>query len=80
MMIRVSPPGTTHTRRYPRRGLATHAVDHPTLTDPLMVGIRSPDGLVVGLAPATLEFWVRFPNEMNQGKQGARESVLFIST
>jgi hypothetical protein len=37
----------------------------------LMVGIRSPDGLVVGLAPATLEFWVRFPNERNQGKQGA---------
>jgi hypothetical protein len=36
-----------------------------------MVGIRSPDGLVVGLAPATLEFWVRFPNERNQGKQGA---------
>jgi hypothetical protein len=33
--------------------------------DPLMVGIRSPDGLVVGLAPATLEFWVRFPNERN---------------
>jgi hypothetical protein len=29
----------------------------------------SPDGLVVGLAPATLEFWVRFPNERNQGKQ-----------
>ena len=31
-------------------------------------------GLVVGLAPATLrtlEFWVRFPNERNQGKQGA---------
>jgi hypothetical protein len=26
--------------------------------DPLMVGIRSPDGLVIGLAPATLEFWV----------------------
>ena len=39
--------------------------------DPLMIGIRSPDGLVVGLAPATLEFWVRFPNERNQGKQGA---------
>jgi hypothetical protein len=37
--------------------------------DPLMVGIRSPDGLVVGLAPATLEFWVRFPNGRNQGKQ-----------
>ena len=34
-----------------------------------MVGIRSPIGLVVGLAPATLEFWVRFPNERNQGKQ-----------
>ena len=28
--------------------------------DPPMVGIRSPIGLVVGLAPATLEFWVRF--------------------
>ena len=39
--------------------------------NPLMVGIRSPDGLVVGLAAATLEFWVRFPNERNQGKQGA---------
>jgi hypothetical protein len=34
-----------------------------------MVGIRSPDGLVVGLAPATQEFGVRFPNERNQGKQ-----------
>ena len=26
-------------------------------------------GWWVGLAPATLEFWVRFPNERNQGKQ-----------
>ncbi len=43
----------------------------PWAPDPLMVGIRSPDGLMVGLAPATLEFWVRFPNERNQGKQGA---------
>ncbi len=44
---------------------------------PLMVGIRSPDGLVVGLAAATLEFCVRFPNERNQGKQGTtlRQSV-----
>ena len=25
----------------------------------------------LGLAPATLEFWVRFPNERNQGKTGA---------
>ena len=33
--------------------------------------IRSPDGLGVGLVPATLEFWVRFPNERNQAKQGA---------
>jgi hypothetical protein len=23
----------------------------------------------MGLAPATLELWVRFPNERNQGKQ-----------
>jgi len=42
-----------------------------------MVGIKSSDGLVVGLAPATLEFWVRFPNERNQGKQcGGRHPVL----
>jgi hypothetical protein len=40
-----------------------------------MVGIRSPDGLVVGLAPDTLKFWVRFPNERNQGKTG-RHPVL----
>ena len=32
---RVSPPGTTRTRRYPRRGLATHAGDHSPLTPPL---------------------------------------------
>jgi hypothetical protein len=35
--------------------------------DPPMVGIRSPIGLVVG--SCNLEFWVRFPNERNQGKQ-----------
>jgi hypothetical protein len=28
-----------------------------------------PMGWWLGLAPATLEFWVRFPNERNQGKQ-----------
>jgi hypothetical protein len=26
-------------------------------------------GWWLGLTPATLEFWVRFPNERNQGKQ-----------
>jgi hypothetical protein len=31
-------------------------------SDPLM-------GWWLGLAPATMEFWVRFPNERNQGKQ-----------
>jgi hypothetical protein len=30
---------------------------------------RSPLGWWLGLAPATLEFWVCFPNERNQGKQ-----------
>jgi len=35
-----------------------------TPTDPPMVWW-------LGLAPATLEFWVRFPNERNQGKQDA---------
>jgi hypothetical protein len=34
-------------------------------------------GWWLGLAPATLEFWVRFPNERNQKKQGA---TLFEST
>ena len=44
-----------------------------------MVGIKDqiPDGLVVGLEPATLEFWARFPNDRNQGKQDA---TLFYST
>ena len=41
--------------------------------DPLMVGIRSPDGLVVGLAPATLEF--SFPKREEPGKTG-RHPVL----
>ena len=44
---------------------------------PTMGGLQIPrwlgsDPLSVwwlGLAPATLEFWVRFPNERNQGKQ-----------
>ena len=36
-------------------------------------------GWWLGLAPATLEFWVRFPNDRNQGKQVAtlRESTGF---
>jgi hypothetical protein len=38
--------------------------------DPLMVGIRSPDGLVVGLAPATLEMG-SFPKREEPGKTGA---------
>jgi hypothetical protein len=45
---------------------------------PTWVGSRScwlrsdpPMGWWLGLAPDTLEFWVRFPNERNQGKQGA---------
>jgi hypothetical protein len=38
---------------------------------PALGGLQIPAGLVVGLAPTTLEFWVRFPNERNQGKQGA---------
>jgi hypothetical protein len=39
-----------------------------TVHDPRRAG-----GSTVGLAsePATLEFWIRFPNERNQGKQGA---------
>ena len=41
---------------------------HGWAPDPPMVGIRSPIGLVVGSC-TSLEFWVRFPNERNQGKQ-----------
>jgi hypothetical protein len=33
--------------------------------------VPPPMGWWLGLAPATLEFWVRFLNERNQGKQGA---------
>jgi len=31
--------------------------------------LTTPMGCRLGLAPAILEFWVRFPNERNQGKQ-----------
>jgi hypothetical protein len=38
---------------------------------PCWLGSDPPMGWWLGLlAPATLEFWVRFPNERNQGKQG----------
>jgi len=53
-------------------------------TCPAWVCSRSPDGWDQiprwaggWVAPATLEFWVRFPNERNQGKQDA---TLFYST
>jgi hypothetical protein len=38
---------------------------------PCWLGSGPPMGWWLGLAPATLEFWVRFPNERNQRKQGA---------
>jgi hypothetical protein len=38
---------------------------------PCWLGSDPPMGWGLGLAPATQEFWVRFPNERNQGKQGA---------
>ena len=41
--------------------------------DPLMVGIRS--GLRV-VGSCTLESWVRFPNERNQGKQAHPVSLV----
>jgi hypothetical protein len=47
----------------------TKSFDHVFLKKKSISIHISPDGLVVGLAPATLEFWVRFPNERNQGKQ-----------
>ena len=41
-------------------------------------GLQIPAGLVVGLAPATLESWARFPNERNQGIQGATPPLLIL--
>jgi hypothetical protein len=64
---RVSPPGTTRTRRYPRRGLATHAGDHPTLTptDPTSLALdpeshadftlRHPPEVIISKRVAILE-------------------------
>jgi hypothetical protein len=52
------PPRASHTVQQPRHGWEK---------DPMMVGIRYPDGLVVGLAPATLEFWVWAPDPLMVG-------------
>ena len=46
-------------------------IQHSHEHGPALGGLQIPAGLVVALAPVTLEFWVRFPNERNQGKQGA---------
>jgi hypothetical protein len=40
-------------------------------SDPLMVGIRSPDGLVVGSCTSQPGVLCSIPKEGNQGKQGA---------
>ena len=37
---------------------------HVVGPSPALGGLQIPAGLVVGLASATLEFWVRFPNDM----------------
>jgi hypothetical protein len=64
------PPGSSHLDNQPSfvKGPAVINTHPPWVGYSLMVGIRSPDGLVVGLAPATLEFG--FPTERNHGKQG----------
>jgi hypothetical protein len=61
------------------RVLATHKRDQIVAgpPSPALGGLQIPRWLGsdplsawwLGLAPATLEFWVRFPNERNQGKQ-----------
>jgi hypothetical protein len=48
---------TTHTHTF------THTHTHTTVS-PALGGLQ-----ISGLSPANLEFWVRFPIEMNQGKQ-----------
>jgi hypothetical protein len=48
-----------------------HSLSDHLCLDPLMVGIRSPDGLVVGSCTrATLEFWVRFPTGSKREEPG----------
>ena len=42
---------------------------HGGLQIPRWLGSDPLSAWWLGLAPATLEFWVRFPNERNQGKQ-----------
>jgi len=66
----------THTARENRRTLcqSTGFLAGPSpalggLQIPLWLGSDPPSAWWLGLAPATLEFWVRFPNERNQGKQ-----------
>jgi len=49
-------------RRCRRRMNENRLFSEPLGSDPL-------SAWWLGLAPATLEFWVRFPNEMNQGRQ-----------
>ena len=42
---------------------------HGWAPDPRWLGLDPLSAWWLGLAPVTLEFWVRFPNERNQGKQ-----------
>jgi hypothetical protein len=52
----------------PRRGVIALG----GLQIPLWLGSDPPMGWWLGLTPATLEFWVRFPNERNQTRENRR--------
>ncbi len=50
---------------------------HAPSRAPLLLSL----GWWLGLAPATLEFWVQFPNERNQGKlESARRTLCYTHT
>ena len=53
----------------PRHGWAQLLNTEYWLQIPRWLGSDPLSAWWLGLAPATLEFWVRFPNERNQGKQ-----------
>jgi len=65
-------------RRRASEGRGTHRQENSqpssALHPPFVFSVRVPPSQIIitrwlGLAPATLGFWVRFPNERNQGKQ-----------
>jgi hypothetical protein len=70
MVVRSAVTGRRVSVQARRHGERRHCERRPvTARSRAWVGSRSPMGWWFGLAPANLEFWIRFSNERNQGKQ-----------